>query len=79
MTSLLFQVIGTVAGITGALMMVWKKRGGWIAFSVSNISFVTMFLLEGIYVPIAQYAVFMSINIVGWIKWTGDLRGGRKQ
>lgn len=67
--SLLLQITGTSAGILGAMLTVYKRRGCWVAYVVSNICFVSLFLVEGIYVPILQYAVFMAINIVGWRKW----------
>jgi nicotinamide riboside transporter PnuC len=67
--SLFFQILGTSCGILGALLTVFKKRGCWVAYMVSNTCFVTLFLIEGIYVPILQYMVFASINIAGWVKW----------
>ena len=67
--SLALQVVGTSAGIVGAVLTVYKQRGCWVAYGVSNIAFVALFFIEGIYVPILQYAVFMTINIVGWRRW----------
>lgn len=67
--SLFLQILGTSAGILGALLTVYKKRGCWIAFMVSNISFVCLFLLLTAYVPILQYLVFIPLNVLGWIKW----------
>jgi Flp pilus assembly protein TadB len=42
---------------------------------VSNVAFVALFLLTRIYVLLIQYAVFMTINIVGGIEWTRASRG----
>lgn len=72
--SLFLQILGTSAGISGAILTVFKKRGCWIAYAISNITFTTLFIHEQIYIPILQYAVFMSINIAGWLKWSRDLR-----
>ena len=72
--SLVLQVLGTSAGIFGAILGVFKKRGCWIAFTVSNISFISLFLIEGLYVPILQYMVFMAINFAGWRRWTRDAK-----
>ena len=75
--SLALQIIGTSAGISGALLTVFKKRGCWAMYGISNCSFIALFIIEGIYVPILQYLVFMTINIAGWIKWTNDSRRKR--
>lgn len=72
--SLALQIIGTSCGIAGAFLAVFKKRACWIAFMVSNISFISLFMVEQIYVPILQYLVFAAINIGGWIKWSRDIR-----
>ena len=71
---LILQVVGTAAGISGALLTVFKRRGCWAAYMVSNVSFSTLFILKGIYIPILQYAVFGCINVAGWIKWGQDKR-----
>ena len=67
--SLALQIIGTAAGIAGAVLTVYKRRGCWAAYMIANVAFVALFLAEGIYVPILQYLVFMAINVAGWKKW----------
>ena len=66
---LALQIIGTAGGISGAFLTVFKKRGCWVAYMISNISFIALFLKTGLYVPILQYFVFVGINVAGWIKW----------
>ena len=67
--NIVLQVVGTSAGIMGSLLTVFKRRGCWIAFMVSNLAFVALFIISDIYVPILQYCVFIPLNVIGWIKW----------
>ena len=71
-------IISTLFGVTGALLTVFKKRGCWVAYAVSNIGFTIYFIGAREYFPLLQYAVFMTINIIGWIKWSKDIARKRK-
>lgn len=71
--------VATLCGVTGALLTVFKKRGCWVAYAVSNIGFTIYFVGAREYFPLLQYAVFMTINVIGWIKWSRDLAGKRKR
>ena len=71
---LILQIVGTSCGIAGVILTVFKSRFCWLAYIISNFSFIILFALSKMYIPILQYCVFIPLGVIGWVRWTKDDR-----
>lgn len=55
--------------ILGNILVIKKKRSGFMAWIISNIIWIVIDFNAGIYSQVALFIVFTIIAIYGFIKW----------
>lgn len=68
----ILQVVAVVAAISGSIFTIFKLRACWVMYMISNLSAVALFFISDLHILIVQYAIFIPLNIAGWIRWTKD-------
>ena len=54
----------------GNILIMKKKRVGWLAWIVGNILWILINILDVLNIPmVIMYVVYLIINIFGYIEW----------
>ena len=71
---LALSIVGTITALSGNVLVVYKKRMGWLIWLLSNVFWVLVNFAGEMNVPmVMMYLVYAIINVTGFIKW------GRKE
>lgn len=54
---------------TAMYLSAHKKIEGWYVWLLINMMSMILFFLNGLYITIAQYAVYFVIALIGWHSW----------
>lgn len=67
---LILSIIGAVLSLGGNILIMLKKRSGWVAWIGGNIAWIGVNLLGPMNVPmVLMYIAYFIINVGGFIKW----------
>ena len=67
---MLVSVLGMICSLGGNILIMLKKKSGWIVWTVGNILWIIYNFITTINIPmILMYLVYMFINILGYCKW----------
>lgn len=67
---MLVSVLGMICSLGGNILIMLKKKSGWIVWTVGNILWIVYNFITTINLPmIFMYLVYMFINILGYCKW----------
>lgn len=67
---LILSIIGAVFSLGGNILIMLKKRSGWVAWIGGNIAWIGVNLLGPMNVPmVLMYIAYFIINVGGFIKW----------
>lgn len=66
--------VATVISIIGIILNARKNMLCWPTWLVSNVLWVTYFLVLGDFPSIILWIVFSIFNVYGWIQWSKDKR-----
>lgn len=67
---MLVSVLGMICSLGGNILIMLKKKSGWIVWTVGNILWIVYNFITTINLPmILMYLVYMFINILGYCKW----------
>ena len=70
---LTLSIIGTTTALLGNVLVMFKKRIGWLIWLISNAFWIAVNFFGEMNVPmVLMYVVYMVINIIGFIKWGKD-------
>jgi len=70
---LILSILGFIFSIGGNVLIILKKRSGWLAWIVGNFLWIAVNLItEPNYPMILMYIVYFIINVCGFVKWKGD-------
>lgn len=67
-----FKWIATALSITGIMANANKKIWCWPVWLVSNIFWITVFIVEFDLPTLITWVVFSVSNIYGWVQWKKD-------
>ena len=62
--------VATVAGLTGVYLIGSKKKIGFLIMMVASLSWLTVGFMIQSTALILGSAVFFSLHVRGWLKWT---------
>lgn len=66
----ILSVLGTIFSLGGNLLIMFKKRSGWLAWIVGNILWITINFIGTMNWPmVIMYVVYLIINVTAFIKW----------
>lgn len=70
----LFSVLGAAFSLGGNILIILKKRMGWLLWIFGNIAWI----LVNIFGPfnlamVIMYVVYFIINLIGFLKWKKPL------
>ena len=70
---LILSILGFIFSIGGNILIILKKRSGWLAWIVGNFLWIAVNLISDPNYPmILMYIVYFIINVGGFVKWKGD-------
>jgi len=59
-----------IFSLGGNILIMEKKRVGWLAWIVGNILWIVINFIDVLNIPmVIMYVVYLIINIGGYIKW----------
>ena len=66
--------LATVAGLTGVYLIGSKKKIGFLIMMIASLSWLTVgFMIQSVALILGS-AVFFSLHVRGWFKWTKEAR-----
>ena len=67
---LFLSILGMLFSLGGNLLIIFKKKSGWLAWIVGNILWIVINFIDVLNIPmVLMYIVYMIINIFGYIEW----------
>jgi nicotinamide riboside transporter PnuC len=67
---LFLSILGMIFSLGGNILIMEKKRVGWLAWIVGNILWIVINFIDVLNIPmVIMYVVYLIINIGGYIKW----------
>jgi hypothetical protein len=67
---LILSILGTFFSLGGNILIILKKRIGWLAWILGNILWITVNLIGVCNWPmVLMYVVYLIINIFGFVRW----------
>jgi nicotinamide riboside transporter PnuC len=67
---LFLSILGMLFSLGGNLLIIFKKKSGWLAWIVGNILWIIINFIDVLNIPmVLMYVVYMIINIFGYIEW----------
>ncbi|MBO7212424.1 MAG: nicotinamide mononucleotide transporter [Methanobrevibacter sp.] len=67
---LLVSILGSVFSLGGNILIMLKKKSGWITWIIGNLLWIIYNFLSEFNLPmVLMYLAYMIINIAGFIKW----------
>lgn len=67
---LFLSILGTIFSLGGNILIILKKRSGWLTWIVGNLLWIGVNFLGEFNLPmILMYLVYICINIEGFIYW----------
>lgn len=67
---LVVSVLGALCSLFGNVLIMLKKRSGWIVWIVGNILWIVYNFLSEFNLPmVTMYIVYAIINVCGFVKW----------
>ena len=67
---LILSILGTIFSLGGNLLIIKKKKNGWLAWIVGNLLWILINFLGTMNIPmVIMYCVYLVINILGYIEW----------
>lgn len=61
--------VNTFFSILGNILVIKKKRSGFMVWIVSNITWIVIDIIAEVYSQAALFVIFTIIAIYGFIKW----------
>jgi len=69
MTHLTIQLITAGVLSVGLVLVMLKRRVGWLVMFVAGFGYLWVYAGSGLWVFIVVQVYFMVINIIGFVKW----------
>lgn len=70
---LILSILGFIFSIGGNILIMLKKRSGWLAWIIGNFLWIAVNIIGVFNLPmVLMYIVYFIINISGFLKWKGD-------
>lgn len=70
---LILSILGFIFSIGGNILIMLKKRSGWLAWIVGNFLWIAVNIIGVFNLPmVLMYIVYFIINIGGFLKWKGE-------
>lgn len=67
---LFLSILGMIFSLGGNILIMEKKRVGWLAWIIGNILWIVINFIDVLNIPmVIMYVVYLIINIGGYIKW----------
>jgi len=67
---LFLSILGMIFSLGGNVLIMEKKRVGWLAWIIGNILWIIINFIDALNIPmVIMYVVYLIINIGGYIKW----------
>lgn len=67
---LLVSILGSVFSLGGNILIMLKKKSGWITWIIGNLLWILYNFLSEFNLPmVLMYVAYMIINMAGFIKW----------
>ena len=67
---LALSVLGTIFSLGGNILIILRKRVGWIAWIIGNLLWIAVNILGAFNLPmVIMYLVYLVVNLVGFIRW----------
>ena len=67
---LFLSILGMLFSLGGNLLIIFKKKSGWLAWIVGNILWIAINFIDVLNIPmVLMYVVYLVINILGYIEW----------
>lgn len=67
---MILSILGAVFSLGGNILIILKKRMGWLAWIFGNIAWIAVNVVGPFNLPmVIMYTVYFIINLVGFIKW----------
>ena len=67
---LFLSILGMFFSLGGNILIIFKKKSGWLAWIVGNILWIVINFIDVLNIPmVLMYLIYMIINIFGYIKW----------
>jgi nicotinamide riboside transporter PnuC len=70
---LLLSILGTIFSLGGNILIILKKRIGWLAWIIGNILWIAENIIGEFNAPmVVMYIVYFFINLAGFIRWKNN-------
>ena len=67
---LFLSILATVGSITGNIFINFKKKIGFVIWTISNVLWIIVNLIGSVNIPqIIMFSVYSVLNIWGYVKW----------
>jgi len=68
------QIIATALSLIGGVLLIFKKKDGWVLSALAVVIFAAMNYKVGLYILIIPCVFSVAITLAGWFKWRKDER-----
>lgn len=66
----LLSIFGTIFSLGGNVLLMFKKRIGWIVWIIGNILWILVNFIGVLNIPmVCMYLVYLIINLGGYLNW----------
>ena len=69
MTLLILQIVATLVSFCGGMLLVYKRRLGWLVGFVALILLMIINYSAGLYILMIPCMSYSVVNILGYINW----------
>lgn len=67
---LLVSTLGTICSLGGNILIMLKKKSGWLIWILGNILWIVYNFLSEFNLPmVLMYLVYGVLNIIGFVRW----------
>ena len=67
---LFLSILGMLFSLGGNLLIIFKKKSGWLAWIVGNLLWIAINFIDVLNIPmVLMYVVYLVINVLGYIEW----------
>lgn len=76
---LLLSILGAAFSLGGNILIIFKKKSGWLAWIIGNILWIIVNFISIFNLPmVLMYLAYMGINISGFIRWAKKEKSGQQ-
>ncbi len=75
----IFDVTMSALAIFGSILLIIKSRVSFVIFNITNIAFLTIYVIQGLWLSAFLLAIYTIFNVLSIMSWTHHIRLEKKR